>query len=483
MSARKALAWSVTANFLFFVIQFGASVILARLLTATEMGIYAISMSVLWVVNAFQNLGLPGYVVREREMEPARLGTVCTIATIQGFLLASLLWLGAPVVAELVDEPRVTSSLRVICLYALLQPVPGVLIGLLQRHMRFRATSTISLGNAFVAAVVTVIGAYLGLSYMSLAWGAVAGSVFQTIAIFWVQRRELRMPVTLILWREVWAYGSRILATVSVQNIFGRMPDIILGRLASVATIGFYNRGSGLIDTLNRSVGGSFTRISGSLFRQHRDQIGSIHSAYVRMLRIITGIFWPAYAGLAVLSAPVISLLYGDRWLPATPILSLLAVAAIVNQAVPCQAEALITMGYVNRMPRLETIRGASGVMLFTVGAFFGAAPAAATRIIEGLVAVSVYLPVVRLASGVSLQELMRAYVCSALVTVAAIIPATALMVARDWPDSLPAVELFGAVAAGIVCWLGAIFAVRHELRGEIERVARKFFIPWGLRQ
>ncbi|MCA3256134.1 MAG: lipopolysaccharide biosynthesis protein, partial [Alphaproteobacteria bacterium] len=40
-SARKSLAVSVGANILFFIIQFGTGIVLARLLTPADMGIFA----------------------------------------------------------------------------------------------------------------------------------------------------------------------------------------------------------------------------------------------------------------------------------------------------------------------------------------------------------------------------------------------------------------------------------------------------------
>ena len=45
MSVRKSMAWSLTGSVGFFVIQFVASVIVARLLTPAELGVYGVALA------------------------------------------------------------------------------------------------------------------------------------------------------------------------------------------------------------------------------------------------------------------------------------------------------------------------------------------------------------------------------------------------------------------------------------------------------
>lgn len=482
MSVRKSFLWLISGNAAFFVVQFASSVVLARLLTAAEMGIFAISMSTIWLLNAFQNLGLPSYLSQERDLDAEKLGTALAISGLQALLLTILLWLVAPLAADMVDDARVTHSLRILCLLAFVTPIVGALSGLFQRQMRFGHYSLVRLLNVCAAAAVTIVGAYAGLSYASMSYGAVVGESLALLLSLWLLRRDLRVPITLKRWREVWHFGLRMLVAASITNICARAPNIILGRLAGVAAAGLYSRGAGLVDVAAGTIEVSIQRLMQPLLAQHRDQLGTLRRAYLRAVHIVTGAMWPAFAGLAVLAAPVITLLYGEHWQPAAPVLSLLSLAGLVNIALCCRAQVLITVGRVGLLPRAEALVAMVSLAAFAIGARYGIAAAAATQVAAAFIGLLIYAPHVTRAADVTLRDLLAAYARSLVVTVAAAGPPLLLMVHRGWPLELPLVQLLGATAAGIAAWIAAVYLVRHELRQEFDRLIRTAVLDrqWG---
>src|SRR5687767_3517603 len=103
MSVRKSMAWSLTGSVGFFIIQFIASVIVARLLTPAEFGVYGVALAVVTLLLAFQNLGFQSFLVREAALDAPTIGTVHAMAVLQGIALAALLYVGAPGLAAFLD--------------------------------------------------------------------------------------------------------------------------------------------------------------------------------------------------------------------------------------------------------------------------------------------------------------------------------------------------------------------------------------------
>ncbi len=472
MSVRKSMAWSLTGSFGFFVIQFVASVIVARLLTPVEMGIYGVALAALTLLTAFQNLGFQSFIIREQALDAPTLGTVHTMAVVQALALAVILYVGAPLLASFLDEPRVTPALRILCLYAILVPIETLASGHLQKRGRFDLLTAMGLARVLIGSIATVGLAYGGFSYASMSWGSVIGQVVAVAAAFLLAGRELATRPTLSRWRTVWAYGSNILATMALANIFSRLPDIALGRLAGLAQVGLYGRASGIIESFNTGVMYGVQRVVLKSMVDSRDQIGRIDYVYLRAVRAATGLFWPMYAGLAVLAGPVITMVYGPRWAAAAPVLTLLCLAAIVQTALVARQEVLITTGHVSQLPRLEGIRGSVGLALFVAGASQGLVPAAASRIAEALTQHALFVRSIRRAADTSFGSIYRCYGPSLVVTVAAVLPSAALMQWRGWPDVVAPGEFAGSILAGMGLWLAAVQLVRHELRAEIGRVA-----------
>jgi len=471
MSVRRSMAWSLTGSVGFFVIQFVASVIVARLLTPAELGVYGVALAALTLLTAFQNLGFQSFIVRESAIDAPTLGTVHTMAMVQALVLAVLLYAGAPLLADFLDEPRVTPALRILCLHALLMPVETLSSGHLQKRGRFDLLTAMALARVSSGAVASVVLAYAGFSYASLSWGAVIGQALAALVAVAFTGRDLATAPTLARWRAVWAYGSNILATMALANMFSRLPDIALGRLAGVAMVGLYGRASGIIESFNTGVMYGVQRVVLKALVDSRDQIGRIDYVYLRAVRAATGRFWPMYAGLGILSGPVITMIYGPRWSAAAPVLALLCAAAVIQTALVARQEVLITAGRVAELPRLEGVRGSIGLELFIAGATQGLVPAAASRVAEALAQHALFVRRIRAAAETSFGAIYRCYAPSAVVTAAAILPSLLVMQRHGWPDELPAGEFVAAVVAGILLWLAALHLVKHELRTELRTV------------
>lgn len=473
MAVRQSLAVQLGGNAGFFVIGFAASIMLARLLTPAEMGVYAAALAIVYILNAVTNVGLSGYLVRERELTPAKIGGVFTMALIQAAVLSAALFALSWPIGAFARDARVTESVQILCLFAAMQPVTSALNGLLQRDMRFGRYTAIGLTNVVVSSAATIALALDGWGYRAPPWGTVAGAAAALLFTLWVQRRAIRVPLTLAYAGPIYRYGVKILSAGLIVNITGRMPDLLLTRFSGAAATGLYNRGAGLVDVFTNTILRSFQRVMGSQFARDRDTPQGIGPAYARMSRVVTGLFWPAFAVLAVLASPLIDLLYGPQWLAAAPVLALIAGAASIALMVACRSEVLITMGREGELPRIELIRGVIGVTLFAIGAQFGLVWAAATRLVDAALAVVLYSPGIHAATGLSWRAVAGAMARSALVAGLAAGPALGWMAWRGWPSTLPWVELLAVLTACGAVWLAALFATRHTLAQELARAGR----------
>ena len=472
MSVRRGLALMFGGNAAGFAIQFAASLAIARLLSPQEMGIYAAAMAVVWIVNGVLNVGLQSYVVRERELPPAKLGSVFTLALAQSALLGGGLLLGAPLVGALAHDGRVTQSVRLLAWFGALDPFLALGWGLMQRRMRFGRVVATSLVNVGVSAAATIALASIGYGWRSMPLGTGAGITAAVLLTLVLQRRDFASArPNLAHLGPVLKFGTRMMTAGLIQNLTGRAPDLLLTRASGAASTGLYNRGANLVDTLGNTVMQSVQRVMASQMARDRDTAVGIGPVYARMSRLVTGLFWPAFALLAVLARPIVVLLFGARWLPAAPVLAIVAAAAAINLAVACRSGVLVTAGRERELPRNEAIRGVIGVTLFTIAAYSGGLVwAAATRIVDALIAVALYSPGIHAATGLGWTAMSRAFARSALVAGATALPALAAMAALGWPATLPPLELVALLALSGGVWLGALFGTRHALADEIVR-------------
>ena len=472
MSARRGLTYMLGGNAGAFVIQFAGSVAIARLLSPPEMGVYAASMAIVWIINGVLNVGLMGYLVRERELPPDKLGTVFTLTAAQSAIFGVGMLLGAPLVGGLAHDMRVTVSVRLLAWFGAMMPVFMMLQGLMQRRMKFERVVFITLVNVGVSAIVTIALAANGFSWRSMPIGSGVGVTCAVLLGALFQRADISAaPFSGAYLKPILRYGARMMTAGLIMNVTNRVPDLVLTRAAGAGATGLYNRGANLIDNFNNSLMRSFARVLASQMARDRDTAKGIGPAYAHMSRLITGLFWPAFALLAVLAAPIVSFLFGARWLAAAPVLAIIAAAGAINLAVACRSEVLVTSGREKQLPRIEAVRGVIGVITFTAAAYWGGLIWAAwTRVLDAVVAVALYSPGIHSATRLSWSSMARAFGRSALVAAITVAPALAAMLLLGWPRSLPTMQLLGLLALSGAVWLASLFATRHELAAEAAR-------------
>ncbi|MBL0150828.1 MAG: oligosaccharide flippase family protein [Ideonella sp.] len=80
MSTRRALLFSFMDRYAGLTISIASSMVIARLLTPGELGVYSVAMVLLGFLQTLRDFGAGQYLVQERELDSNR---ICAVWTIQ----------------------------------------------------------------------------------------------------------------------------------------------------------------------------------------------------------------------------------------------------------------------------------------------------------------------------------------------------------------------------------------------------------------
>jgi O-antigen/teichoic acid export membrane protein len=193
---------------------------------------------------------------------------------------------------------------------------------------------------------------------------------------------------------------------------------------------------------------------------------------YLRIVACFTAGTWPAMAGLAIAAEPLVLALFGERWLGVVPILRLVAISEMVFEALPLQMEIPILHGAIRRLIPRNLIDTLASVSLLMLGAAVSLEMAAASRIAYALVWFAIYLQFGCSLIDLAPARLLPIYARSLAATLAAIAPIG--LAALLWPGfATCGLAAMGALAlAGGLCWLAALWLLRHPLRDELVHLA-----------
>ena len=473
ISVRRNLAWMGLSQAGLFVIGFGSSVAMARLLTPREMGIYAVAAAVVGVIDTLRMFGLNTLMIREADLSAPVVRTIFTTNAALNLLCSMLVLSVSEVGARFFGDDGVRSVLHLLALTPLINALEFLPGTQLERSGAFRAIALVNVCKTVLNTGLTLSLAVAGFSYMSVAWGNLVTTLFSAACINAIGWRFVSLAPGLHDWRRVARFGLQMLAISTVAGMTGRLADLMIGRIIGLSALGLYSRAMSLHSLLWDNLHLVIARVVFvDLAEQCRRKLPLTHS-YLRIVAILTALLWPAFTGLAILAGPVVTLIYGKDWIGAAAPLSMLSVAGVFYVAITMSHEIYTVTGEMNRQLKVEFKRNVVGTALFAAGCLAGLAGAAASRIGDALFTTFLVKDDLKRMTQTRASDYTPIYLQSAGLTLLACGPAAVLMTANGWSEhtSLPAI--FAAVLCGVGAWALGLWRLRHPLYREAVTAGR----------
>lgn len=473
-SVRASLAWSYGAHLLVFAVTFAGMVVVSRLLTPRELGIFGVGFAIAGVLSAVSQFGVANFLIRERELSPQVVATCFTVNALVSLAIAASLLLLGTIGAPLFADPAIPQVLRLLAAMPVLALFEMVPAALMTRAMCFGPLSLLQLGKATANVGAMVAAAYAGWSYLSPAIGALAGAAFGALGFSLVGRRDVTLRLSLEGGRAVAVFAFHMLSAGGIPIVTARLAELVIAQVLGLAALGVYTRASQLAAIIWDGAYGLSTKVIYVQMAAELRETGSLCQTFLRATALLSAVMWPAMAGIAVLAGPIVHRIYGPQWDAAALPLAILMAAQCVGIAFAMSWELCVLTHRTAWQARVEALRAVVGLAVLAVGALFSLPAAAAGRVVDALIGLAIYRPRMPEMAGVSGAETRQAYAGNAILALLAIAPVTALMIARDWAFDAPLLALGGAVALGGLLWLGGLVVTGHPLLGELKALTTR---------
>ncbi|MBB6134301.1 O-antigen/teichoic acid export membrane protein [Massilia aurea] len=453
------------------VLKFAVSVILARMLSPSEIGVYSMTLVFVNFAHVFRDFGVTQYLQREAELTPDKIRSATGVVYTTSWLIALGLFLASDALGKWFAEPEIVPVMRVLALGFVLIPFGSITSALLVREFAAEKQAIVNAVGTISFCVSCLLLAKLGFGSMSLAWANLINIAACVIAYIPLRPAKLPWLPSIAHWRSVVHFGAGSLLANMAGAINNSIPDILLGKLGSAAQVGLLSRANSTVQIFLLVAGSTVNYGAISYLAQifHRGE--SLVPMLTRATVLLTGIGWAALVLTAVLGEDIVTALYGPTWVTAVPAILPLALAAAVAMMSHYIPPAVLAIGrpYLSALPTLGSLaaRIAFGVLMYD-GSLerFAWALCAATIVTMPLV---LYMQDRYFSLG--LQHLLRALAPSAVVALGT--GAAALLLQAVVPATLaPLLRLLIMALPLAAVWYLLLRLTRHELVDEVHRLA-----------
>lgn len=335
-------------------------VILTRLYLSPEsFGRLFFALSVLGVVGIFASLGLPKstarYVNEYAERDPTQLRYIIRWSVAFLALLAAVVGVVIVVVSEplarWLGEP-IGPFLLVGAAYLAARAFSGHFSMILQGFNRITWSATVTAIDGVGRVVVAVALVAAGFGALGALWGYVAGYAIAALVggalvyrYYYAGLAEAVEPEAGLARRLV-EYSVPLTATKGAGVIDGKLDSVLIGVLLNTSAVGFYIVAKQVADVLSAPAGAFGTSLSPALGEQKAQQnVARASRLYAESLRYVLLLYIPAAAGLILVAAPVIRLVFGADYLPAVPVLQVLSVFTVAYAVTKITSDGLDYLG------------------------------------------------------------------------------------------------------------------------------------------
>lgn len=473
MSVRAAAVWAMSSQYMAFAINFFASIYLARhYVGPEELGLFSIAFAATALLAVLQDFGITRYIAGEPELEGEKLRTAFSVSLALAWGIALLSIAMAWPMAALYHQPALTGLMLVIGGSYFLVPLAIVPTALRQRAMDFKSNTMIEVSAALANAAVSIVLARRGMGAMALAWGAFAQQAARVLVSQWRSGLMFPWPMRFAGAGPILRFGGGSSALVLSGSLGARLPDLILGRLIDQIAVGLFARASGLAAQLRTLVAGAAASVFYPAFARVRDRGEPLGPPYERVVACYCAVTWPSMAGLAVLSEPMIRLLYGERWVSTAPLLQWIALSQICFVALPLHVELPILLGRMKALVHRNLLDTAASISLLALGAVWGLEWAAASRLAYGLVWIAIYAAFLQRLIQFRWRAMLSIYARSGLATLASVAPILTIFALDGGPAHLAVPTMLAGIAGGGLLCVSTLALTRHPAFSEIMALA-----------
>ncbi len=379
-------AVTIGAQVLKIIMQFGVTIVLARLLKPEVFGLVAMVAVVLTFLETFKDLGLSAATVQREAITHEEVSTLFWINAGLGLVAALFMVPLAPLLAWFYGEPALVDITLCLGIGFALSGLSTQHLALLRRQMRFSELAGIQMGAEIIGMAAAVVAAYEGAGYWSLilqriVWAgcmALGGWVF----CGWRPGKPSRLHDV----RGLLGFGWHVTGSNLVSLFVRNMDQVLIGWYWGATPLGLYDRAYKIlllpINNLNAPLFSvampALSRLTGEPERYRRTYLGMVEK-----LSMVT---MPCAALLIAVPDLVVRFLFGQQWIVATPIVGWLGLASLYQPITYTCSWLFMTQNRTQEMFRWGMISSAMTAISIVAGLPFGAEGVAASFAVSGIV-------------------------------------------------------------------------------------------------
>ncbi|HEB66735.1 MAG TPA: hypothetical protein ENI93_02190 [Gammaproteobacteria bacterium] len=465
----KSLSYSVSSKYINRAINLASIVLVARLLTPAELGLYAIAASIYLIAGELRTFGASNYLIRERTLDRPVIASALGLSMLIAWSMGLLLLLSAPWIEDFYAKPDIAPMLQALAISFFLSPHISIGKALMAREFDFRRLFIIEVttqAGLFISIITLILLQY---SYFSLAYGQVIAIVIELFMVVLFRTRDFTFLPQLGQVRKIANFGVVVTAAYLLRKMTDNLTDLIIGKLGTAEQVAFFSRATGFLNFLTMSIESGIRPVVDPYFSDKARRNHDLNAAYLRASVLLGAMTVPALAVAGYASEPVILFFFGPQWTFSAGLVSILCFAFMIRVSYSLSSSLFI----IAKLEKFFLYKEIFGITA-TATSIYVLFPYGLDRVAEGIVGVAlgefllVALIFIR-RLGMSPADIAASILPNLVLAAACAGWAALLDSLMDFSGMPPVLVVAVLTVTCAAVWLAIILVTRHPMQEELK--------------
>ena len=288
--------------------------VLGRLLGPHEFGLVGLGAIAIQLLGVFTYTGFDEALIQRPKLSARAIQTAWWVMVGRGAMIALLLFLSAPLVSHLANEPAATSVLRALAGVYLLSSCTSIGSALLYKEMRFNQIFRIEASAVTLDLLAAIAAALIWRNVWALVLGAGVGSLTRVVLSYVVYPVWPRLVFDRSEARKLFNFGQWLLASASVHFLSTKGTDLLSGLFYGATGLGLYQMASRFALLPTNHIGETLYQALFPAYSHIQEDPEKLRGAFLKVLQVATFIIFPLSAVMMVAVGPILPLIMGPKW-------------------------------------------------------------------------------------------------------------------------------------------------------------------------
>jgi O-antigen/teichoic acid export membrane protein len=469
----RGVGWKFASQIVLQCSRIVMAVVLARLLSPHDYGLAAMVLVISSLVLVFSDLALGTALVQRRTLTERDRSTVFWTGAAAGlvFTLGGIAL--SPLVAGFYGEPKVEVLFAAFSLSFLVTSLGTTQKALLTREMNFRSLELRLIAGSVAGGVVGIAAAAQGYGAWAIIAQQLTVAVCSTALLWLVTPWRPRLVFSLASLRDLGGLSANVFGTRVLFVLQENGGSILIGRFLGAAALGAFTVASTVILTPLSRIAVPIGEVIFPALSRMQDDLERMASAWFRTTRLIGAVAIPSTLGLIVVAPDFVTVVLGERWNAAVPIIRILAGVGLLQALNTLNSAILVAADRTGTLLRYSLFFFAAQLGAIALGLHWGIVGVATCYALASLAVEPLYVWLSARAVGTT----MRGFAGSiAGVSLASGAMALSVLVARAAlvdAGASPGLRLGLLIALGVLVYVLCCAWWARDLVGEVRDLVR----------